>query len=185
MRTSGYVAFKLVEPVREYPGCIDDAFSDVPMPSTGGSMSKVVSFGWEWPQWQKADKPSKIKAYGPEKCFLKYRTSCYKKSKHSSCYGKRAFQIVETPIMDIPVPIFVPSGGTYVGALNLVMMEPDSVGVYPGLSNIYFTLDGSMPTIESAKYTQPKNFRAINTEKSIKVAAVLWTDDGSARGLRR
>ena len=79
--------------MEEYPGCRKDSFDAVPMPSSGGRISAVTSFGWEWPEWYKADRPDKLAAYGAEKCFLKYRTSCYKKPKHSACYGIRAFQV--------------------------------------------------------------------------------------------
>jgi hypothetical protein len=126
-RTSGYVSFKIVDPVEEYPGCRKDAFQAVPMPTSGGHISHVTSFGWEWPQWYKADKPSKLAAYGPEKCFLKYRTSCYKKPKHSSCYGMRAFQILETPVLDIPQPLVLPPSGTYIGNVNVIMLLPEDL----------------------------------------------------------
>ena len=126
-RTSGYVSFKIVEPVEEYLGCRKSAFQAVPMPTSGGHISHVTSFGFEWPQWYKADKPSKLAAYGPEKCFLKYRTSCYKKPKHSSCYGMRAFQILETPVLDIPEPLVLPPSGTYIGSINVVMLLPEDL----------------------------------------------------------
>lgn len=111
MKTSGYVAFTIEEPLEDYSGCIKRCYDDNVEPNSH-YVSKT-SFGYGWPQWKKADSRTRIKSYGIAKCIEKYRSTCYRKTESSGCYGKRSFKIIETPLLDVREPIIYPGPFDY------------------------------------------------------------------------
>jgi hypothetical protein len=48
-------------------------------------------------------------------------------------------------------PAITPNGGSYVGSVNVLLSAPDTNAA------IYYTLDGSLPTTNSARYAGPFN----------------------------
>jgi hypothetical protein len=64
---------------------------------------------------------------------------------------------------DVPViaPVISPNGGTFVGSTSVTISSPQS------LASIYYTLDGSTPTITSALYVSPIAVSQTETIKAI------------------
>ena len=71
-----------------------------------------------------------------------------------------------TQTVSIPKPVFSPEGGSFT--------EPQTVSIsttYTTVLDIYYTLDGTDPTIDSDKYTDPLEIEETTTVKAIAVDA--------------
>ncbi|GAC1417224.1 MAG: hypothetical protein NVSMB62_07680 [Acidobacteriaceae bacterium] len=70
-----------------------------------------------------------------------------------------------------PVPSITPASGTYAGLQSITMA--DSIAG----AGIYYTIDGSTPTLGSSLYTQPFTIKANATVKAIATAAGYTSSD--------
>lgn len=71
------------------------------------------------------------------------------------------YQIVVTPTTEAPV--FTPAAGTYEDKIEVTIEAADNAPVY-------YTLDGTEPTVESTLYTEPIEIAASTTVKAIAAA---------------
>ena len=82
--------------------------------------------------------------------------------------GNYWVDVVYTASTQLAPPQFLPPGGTYPSSLPVTL-----ISATPG-AQIYYTTNGSTPTISSSKYTQPVAVNSTTTLKAIAVAPG-WT----------
>ncbi len=73
--------------------------------------------------------------------------------------------VVFTTSNQLAAPVFSPSGGTYAGTQSVTLSIPGSSS-----AQIYYTANGSTPSISSTRYTGPISLAATATLKAIAVA---------------
>jgi len=96
-------------------------------------------------------------------------TDAYKDSDGDGFLNQEEFQSGKNPLVpDVATPLFNPLGGTYASAQTVTITCPTAG------SSIYYTLDGSEPTISSALYSSPVNV-PVNTTLKAKAFKVDWT----------
>ena len=123
--------------------------------------------------WNRADRHDAIAKLGAEGAQLKYRTTCASRDDAAvpACFGLRAFELQDADLDFVPPPIVrvrgphdggdeargdgVAVGGVeakeieYEGSATVTLTAPKCV------SEIYYTLDGSEPTLSSHAYKGP------------------------------
>ncbi|MBK8804468.1 MAG: chitobiase/beta-hexosaminidase C-terminal domain-containing protein [Fibrobacteres bacterium] len=102
-------------------------------------------------------------------------TSCDKLTDSTKSDGNSPQDTLSpVPAVAVVEPIFSPSGGTY-SASQLVTISSATSG-----ANLYYTTDGSTPTISSMKYTAPVTVSETRTLKVIATKSGMTTSSASS-----
>lgn len=78
----------------------------------------------------------------------------------------------------VPPPVINPNGGNYIGGVSVELLPDGTTGIDTSDADIYYTIDGSTPTLYSQKYASPFTLtssalvKAIATKSGIEDSSV-------------